>query len=231
MTNVPKIVPADIPIPERKLLDNGTMFVTLPTLDGLVNFWNEHSTQFSFSCSGYGEKTLFLNEYEWVFGNSKSAVIETVLRWGKSEIDCGFFNFSDEDPEYFKLTIKECEIERKTRHWTDLQEQHYQVMKRDNRYGWWGFKNLPEDVEWDDLSSLTNNLPHTLELTNRDLSREEAAKKLFEQFFVVFNRENSHIGEIEALSHEQINEVISYWEKGKKDKKGYYGKENEPNKD
>lgn len=70
-------LPIQIPLPERVLLENGTMFVTLRTLDELEQFWREHQGQFEFACEGGGcwDNNKYLDHYEWVFGSSKAAVV------------------------------------------------------------------------------------------------------------------------------------------------------------
>ena len=76
------------------------MFVTLRTLDELEQFWEEHKGQFELACEGKGVTSgqTFLREYEWVFGTSKSAVVRTVMRWGRSGIGCDFYDWAKHDP-------------------------------------------------------------------------------------------------------------------------------------
>lgn len=93
------MLPIEIPLPESTLLDNGTMFVTLRTLDELETFWKANRDTFSYAAQGIeidGEPT-FLNDYEWVFGPSKAAVIQTVCRWNQLGVDADWL----EDAEWF----------------------------------------------------------------------------------------------------------------------------------
>lgn len=93
------MLPIEISLPERTLLDNGTMFVTLRTLDELETFWKENRDTFSYAAQGIeidGEPT-FLKDYEWVFGPSKAAVIQTVGRWKELGVDAEWL----EDAEWF----------------------------------------------------------------------------------------------------------------------------------
>lgn len=91
MNQATAIAPVNIDLPETALLDGGTVFVTLRTLDALEAYWREHSDRFAFACEGSNwHDNAFLHGYEWVFGSSKADVVSTVLRWGTSGIDCGF---------------------------------------------------------------------------------------------------------------------------------------------
>jgi len=93
------LLPVDIKLPERVLLEDGTMFVTLRTLDEFEKFWQEHKDQFEFACEGLGwVSPIYLRGCEWVFGTSKSAVVRRVMRWSESEVSCEFYDWSKSDP-------------------------------------------------------------------------------------------------------------------------------------
>ena len=92
-------LPVDIKLPERVMFDDETMFVTLRTLDELERFWQENKGQFEFACEGKGwENPIFLREYEWVFGTSKSAVVRQVMRRSESGVSCEFYDWAKNDP-------------------------------------------------------------------------------------------------------------------------------------
>jgi len=88
------LLPVDIKLPERVLLEDFVMFATLRTLDELEQFREEHKReehkgeehkgQFELACEGKGVTSgqTFLREYEWGFGTSKSAVVRTVMSPG-----------------------------------------------------------------------------------------------------------------------------------------------------
>ena len=93
------LLPVDIKLPERVLLDDGTLFVTLRTLDELEKFWQEHKDQFEFACEGTGwDSPIYLREYEWVLGTSKSAVVRTVMRWSEFGVSCELHDWSKSTP-------------------------------------------------------------------------------------------------------------------------------------
>ena len=95
-----KNLPVDIALPERILLENGTLFVVLPTIDALQNFWTESSSGFAYAAQGTDVGgAYFLRPYEWVFGSTKAAVVETAMRWRQMNISCRFYDWANEDPE------------------------------------------------------------------------------------------------------------------------------------
>ena len=55
------LLPVDIKLPERVLLEDGVMFATLRTLDELEQFWEEHKGQFELACEGKGVKETLNN--------------------------------------------------------------------------------------------------------------------------------------------------------------------------
>lgn len=54
------ILPVDIALPERELLEDGVMFVRLKTLDELDTFWRGHKDQFDLACEGgFSDEPIF----------------------------------------------------------------------------------------------------------------------------------------------------------------------------
>ena len=122
------LLPVDIKLPERVLLEGGVMFATLRTLDELEQFWEEHKVQFELACEGKGVTSgqTFLREYEWVFGTSKSAVVRTVMRWGRSGIGCDFYDWAKHDPRMHECFFHDRDAYRDSRiergKWSDKDE-------------------------------------------------------------------------------------------------------------
>jgi len=84
-----KLLPVEINLSECVLLEDSAMFITPRTLDELEWFQEEHNGQFELACEGKGATSgqSFLREYEWAFGTSKSEVLRTVMRRGRSGKD------------------------------------------------------------------------------------------------------------------------------------------------
>ena len=85
------IRPISIALPEKTMLANGTMFMNIQTLGEFMVVANDIISSFKYATRGSNRiDPTFLNEFDWVFGNTKAAVAETVYRIGKSTIDCEF---------------------------------------------------------------------------------------------------------------------------------------------
>lgn len=206
----PKPHPIGIPLPERVLLANGTMFVRMKTLTDLVTFWDAHKDQFEFACEGAGwEAPCFLNEDEWVFGSSKASVVQTVLRWGKSDIRVGFYDWSKSNRRWWKSWFADREARRnsgiKEGSWTESDEQTYQadcVRRSPETYrGWWQFENLPERYTPSDWLSLCAD-----ELFDPNLPIPEVERLLAEQTFDDWKEEGS--GEVRYYDRPTLSELI-----------------------
>lgn len=224
-------LPVDIKLPERVLLDDGTLFVTLRTLDELERFWREHQGQFEFACEGKGwDKPFYLREYEWVFGTSKSAVVRTVLRWGESGVGCEFYDWSKSDRAmhacwfHDRDEYRDSQIEKSL--WSDEDEKAYQadcIRRSPETYrGWWQFKNIPggcDPLDW------FNPCIHHEELFDPNMPIAEVEKALQEQTFDDWKE--SDVGEIEYHDRASIGKAISYWRNEKAIGQDYYGCENE----
>ncbi|MBV6747219.1 hypothetical protein [Xanthomonas vasicola] len=77
-------LPVDIPLPENTPLEGGAMFVRLLTLDALESFWRAHRSKYQYAAKGIGwtDGQTYLDEYEWVFASTKSALVKAFTRWG-----------------------------------------------------------------------------------------------------------------------------------------------------
>ncbi|WP_448090244.1 hypothetical protein [Pseudomonas azerbaijanoccidentalis] len=230
-TKSPRL-PVYIDLPERTLLEDGTFFVRLRTLNDLEEFWSTYKDKFAFACEGKSsEKPRFLNEYEWVFGPTKAAVVCTVLRWGKSGIGCEFYDWAKHDPLMHELFFLDRNADRdfmiKKGVWSEKDEMdfHNDCARRSSETyrGWWRFCNVPNGYsanEW-----LNGGQCHE-ELIDPNMDPMEAATTLQEQIFDDWRQ--SDFWELESHTGESINEIISYWKNERAKGEGYYGDENEP---
>lgn len=224
------LLPVDIKLPERVLLDDGAMFVTLRTLYELEQFWREHKGQFGFACEGNGwANPCFLREYEWVFGMSKSAVVRTVMRWDVSGVGCEFYDWSKHEPNDHAAWFRDRDgyraFQLEEGLWTDDDEKVYQadcILRSPETYrGRWQLKNLPngcDPLDWFD--------DFTVELFDPNMPVAEVARTLQEQTFDVW-KESADSVEIEYHDKASIEKMIAYWRHEKAIGQDYYGRENE----
>ena len=227
-----QLLPVDIKLPECVLLEGGVMFVTLHTLDELERFWIEHKNQFKFACEGSGmeDTPCFLREYEWVFGNSKSAIARTVMRWGKSGIGCEFYDSSEANPGGHEFFFKDREVYRTFQiekgDWSDKDEAEHLAecacRSPETYRGWWRFCNLPHGYN---PSEWFNPCIDYEELIDPDMPLVEVADKLHEQTFDDWA--HSDCWEVKAHDRTSIDETIRYWRNEQAVGAGYYGEENE----
>jgi hypothetical protein len=221
------LAPVDIVLPERVLLEDGVMFVTLRTLDELEQFWTEHMDQFQFACEGknVGDAPCFLREYEWVFGSSKTAVVRTVMRWGRSGIGCEFYNWAESDPDMYEFWFGDRENFRasaiKKARWSAQDEADYLQRTPETYRGWWRFCGLPKEYNADEWFSPVSE--HD-ELIDPTMSPIQVAEILHEQTFDEWEDGNER--EVVAHDRESIAETISYWRNERASGQGYYGDEN-----
>ena len=154
-------LPVEIKLPEKVMLENGTMFVTLRTLDELQAFWNENKTRFPFAVRNMVADPVLLRDYEWVFGGTKVAVVQTVMRWGESGIGCEFYDWSKSEPDWHRLWFKDRDSVRENAirdgSWTEMNQAEYEadcILRTPDSYrGWWRLKNIPGGCDWDDWFS------------------------------------------------------------------------------
>ena len=223
------ILPVDIKLPERVLRDDGTMFVTLKTLAELEEFWQKHKGDFLFACEGRGwDDPYYLREYEWIFGASKSAVVQTVMRWSECGVGCEFYDWSKNDPSDLASWFRERDKYRDSQIvkglWSDEDERIYQadcIRRSPATYrGWWRLKNLPGDYDasdWFDMGAV--------ELFDPKMPIAEVERALQEQTFDQWKE--SDIAEIKYHDQDSIDENINYWQNEKAIGQDYYGFKNE----
>jgi hypothetical protein len=223
-------LPVDIKLPEGILLDNGTMFVILRTLDDLEKFWQEHHDQFEFAAEGIDQHdgNIFLRSYEWVFGTSKASVVSTVMRWGQSSIRCEFYDWAKTDPADHAHFFKDRELWRRDLieegRWSSKNEADYQDecirLSPETYRGWWQLKDIPGGctfLDWFD--------GHVEEIIDPYMPLAEVKRKMQEQTFDHWRE--SGCGEVQYHNREDIDQYITYWHEEKAIGRDYYGIEDE----
>ncbi len=231
----PKIqspLPVDIAIPEATLSGGGSMFKVLRTLDELDAFWSSNRARFRFACGGVAvrDQQLFLRPYEWVFGNDKADVVHTTMRWGRSGIDCEFYDWARERPHEHSAWFEDRDEHRsemlQAGRWSAAQEAAYQkdcLARTPETYrGWWRFSNLPGGIE---LHDWFGDLLERDELHDPNMPSFEAARRLHEQTFDDWRL--SDVWEIEAHDSEGMDETVRYWRREQANGQSYYGDESE----
>lgn len=225
------LLPVDIKLPERATFDDGTMFVTLRTLDELDRFWRQHKSKFKFACEGNCcDHPIFLREYEWVFGTSKSAVVRKVMRWGESGVGCEFYDWAKDDPAMLRCWFNDREADRESQIekglWSEEDEAAYKadcIRRSPNTYrGYWQLKDIPGG--WDHLNWFSSSTHHE-ELFDPNMPIVEVEKALQEQTFDEWKQSGFY--EIDCRDRESIEEAIAYWRVKRSVGDDYYGKENE----
>lgn len=225
-------LPVDIVLPERTLLEGGSVFVRLLTLDELDVFWSKHRHIFFYACEGKSfSNPSFLHEYEWVFGSTKAAVIRTVLRWGQSGIDCEFHDWAKHDPQMHEMFFLDRDAERDSMIekgiWLERNEKdfHADCVRRsvETYRGWWRFCNLPKEYSPDEWFTSGRGYE---EFIDPHMSCQEVATALQEQTFDDWRQ--SDFWELETHNSESIDQVIQYWKHERARGEDYYGDENEP---
>jgi hypothetical protein len=154
-------LPIEIRLPEKVMLENETMFVILRTLDEFNEFWTANKAKFPFAASQGLSDSVFLGKYEWVFGATKAAVVQTVMRWGRSGVECEFYDWSKSEPEWHKAWFLDRESTREDAirdgSWTEADQAAYEkdcVIRTPESYrGWWRLKNIPGGCDPDEWLS------------------------------------------------------------------------------
>lgn len=225
-------LPVYIDLPDRTLLEDGTFFVRLRTLDELDEFWCEHRQKFAFACEGkVSNKPTLLHEYEWVFGPTKAAVVSTVLRWGQSGIGCEFYDWAKHNSQMHELFFLDRDAERDSMIekgiWSVKDEANFRAdcarRSAETYRGWWRFCNLPDGYssnEW-----LNDDQGHE-ELFDPHMAYQEVVTTLQEQTFDNWRQTDSW--ELDSHDVESIDALIRYWKKERAQGESYYGDENEP---
>lgn len=226
------LLPVDIKLPEKVMLENGTMFVTFQTLDELCKFWQEHKNQFDFACTGDRDQDVgFLRRYEWVFGTSKSEIVRTVLRWGKSGLAFEFFDWAKDDPSSHLSWFSDREYERnlgiEKGFWSDENEAAYQadcICRSPETYrGYWRLMSTADPSLY--LEERVNYWIDREELIDPNMPVLEVEKILLEHIFESLYCGNC--GEFASHDRASIEETIAYWREEEAIGRGCYGNEDQ----
>ena len=231
MKKIQPLLPVDLSLPERVLMEDDSMFVTLPTLDELEQFWNANRGQFAFACEGVSTKRpTFLREYEWIFGPTRTSVVRAVMRWDRLNVGCEFYDRASVDPAIHEAFFKDRDEYRESQmlrsRWTSDNELAYRedCLRRSHATyrGWWQLKNLPRGYDPD--TWFNPAIAHE-ELFDPAMLIEEVARKLQEQTFDDWKQ--SDVNQLAYHDRQSIAEVIAYWRSEAAAGRDYYGREHE----
>lgn len=226
-----RISPSDIPLPERTILENGTVFVRLPTLDQLERFWAEHRSKFSYAAQGLRWGTgsnLFLNVNEWVFGPTKASVVSTVCRWEQVGIRCEWYDWATDDPGFHARWFAERTEDRNTSvalgQWLVEEEESYQsdlkARTPETYRGWWNLENLPGGMSDGDWFGVRSE-----EVIDPALSVSEVTRIMQEKTYDDWKAIGAD--EIEFTDAAGVDSIVAYWISERSNGEDYYGSENE----
>lgn len=73
--------PFDITYPEHTPLQNGALFVVLPTLHEQEEFWRSHGAQLPYAVEEGWTCDTYLGDDGWLFAPTKASLVKAVLRW------------------------------------------------------------------------------------------------------------------------------------------------------
>lgn len=224
--------PIDIPLQKNILLENGCLVVDLPTLDELESFWAENRERFPYAVAGrYTDDSWYLDEYEWVFGPSREAVVETAMRWTEFGIQCVWKPFEGSSAWIKRAVLDDRETERNEMMakgtWTDEQEQEYVTdcaRRNEETYnGLWELTKLPNDCDYLDWISIpTSGEFEELFDPNIPISEVETyfKRRTFEDW-------RGADAEIEFMDVTDVDKFIKYWVEARAKGEGYYGCDDE----
>lgn len=233
MKRAAQIDPVKIPLPEGQVLANGSVMVFLRTLAELDKFWHENKAHLPYACEGLdtGTSAMFMEGYQWIFGPTKLAVMETVLRIGSSGITATFFDWKSHDPEgregFFADRKHHRDHKIEQGEWSNEDETQWQAdaarRSPDNYVGWWEICNIPDGMDqanWFETKSSRE------ELIDPSMPLSQVVSTLFEQ---TFDDWKSLDWEVQSHDADSIDAMIAYWKAEQAKGEDYYGFENEQN--
>ncbi|MGM9480288.1 hypothetical protein ACS5PN_03750 [Roseateles sp. NT4] len=221
------VLPVDIPLEEGRPAPDGTVFITLPTLDALEQFWQQHRDRLPFACEGTpNSEPTFLRPYQWIFGPSKAAVVAAAMRWGRSGIGCEFYEWAALAPDDHEAWFAGQEDHRTTATaagtWTEDDEADFQRRTRQTYRGWWRFCNLPDGQDPGEWFSPGSD---HVELIDPHLPRAAVEAQLLWETFDSWV--DAYPSDIQAHDAAGVDKTIAYWRAEQAAGQGYYGDENE----
>lgn len=224
--------PIDIPLEKNVLLENGCLVVDLPTLEELEAFWAENREKYPYAATGrFNSDPWYLDEYEWVFGPSREAVVETAMRWTDFGITCTWSPFEGEDAWIKSAVLGDRErarIEMLAKGtWTEEDEQNYladRARRNEDTYnGLWELTNLPGNTDY--LDWTVGPLPDEFdELFDPKIPLPEV-----ELYFKMLTFEDwkGSDAELEFMDAAEVDRFIGYWVGEREEGRDYYGCEDE----
>lgn len=220
-------LPIDYPITPNTMFPNGTVFVRLPTLDALRAFWEEHKGNELFQYAATGEPIeggqWFLEEYEWVFGPTKEAVIDTIYRWEQLGIKAVFNDLRESSPEEledFRADAKAHKADCLARgDWSPEQEMDF--LEFVNGYvGDWDLKNLPGQMGVDEIIQGQGKIQDRT--ASPSWVEKDYQRMIFDEFSI-----NEGVWDIRTMPFPKVEDEIRYWETERLVGEDYYGQEHE----
>jgi len=217
-------LPIDIALPENILLPNGTLFIKLPTLASLEAFWEANRSRFAYAAQGIGVSRgqVFLNDYEWVFGNSKAAVVETVCRWNEVGITAEFYEWAKEDPDDHKawFLARDQDALKPAEANEEPEEPSFRTTYTPETYrGWWKLHNLPEGYSedcWLESWGRVEIIDWTLPISTVKVMLQE---QTFDDWV------SNSCPEVEYYNSKRMDECVQYWQRTRAEGGDYYGAE------
>lgn len=228
MAKVQKLDPVTIELPEGELLPNGTMSISLMTLEALESFWEANKARFPYSCEGLdiGPNPMFMRPYQWVFGPSKAAVIETVLRLGRSRISVKFYNWKEqagaEWEGFFDFHNEARDRGIEEGNWSEKDEAQWAAKTRESYHGWWRFDDVPNGM---DVGNWFGAFSDAVELWDPKLPIETVTTQLCEDTFEEWAIQD--FWELGTHTPDSLEKDIAYWKAEKAAGEDYYGREHE----
>jgi hypothetical protein len=226
------ILPIDIALPEHEALEDGAMFVVLRTLDELESFWKANREMFHYAAEGVLQEGIaqeYLNECEWVFGPSKTAVVKAVFRWDQMGIKCEWYDWAGDNPREHAYWFDDRDGYRQSQiaenAWSKADEAAYQTdcqkHSPETYRGWWILTNLPNNCSYHEWFS-GYDFP---EITDPHLPVATVVKILQEHNFDDWKE--CDVGEIRFCDQQGVDESIAHWRDEQRAGREYYGIENE----
>ncbi|ALN78548.1 hypothetical protein [Lysobacter antibioticus] len=226
-TSKKSLLPVQVPLPENQPLAGNAVFVRLPTLAALEQFWATQRDIRPFAAKGVGCSSgqRFLNEYEWVFAPTKAALVAAFTRWDQIGIDVRWYDWKGDvnadisHEEFFHNFEANRERRIAEDDWT-LQDEVDHLEYSPERYtGEWIIENLPNQADMDDWFGLGFR-----SIIDHSLPTSEVTRIMQERTFDDWVDMDTYDIEVRGLA--AMDEEIEYWQTEKRVGRGYYGDEN-----
>ncbi|WP_031372155.1 hypothetical protein [Lysobacter antibioticus] len=203
------------------------VFVRLPTLAALEQFWATQRDMRPFAAKGVGCSAgqRFLNEYEWVFAPTKAALVAAFTRWDQIGISVRWYDWKDDTNAVVshEKFFHDFEARRERRiaegDWTLQDEVDHLEYSPDRYTGEWIIENLPDQTDMGDWFGLGFR-----SIIDHSLPASEVVRIMQERTFDHWIDIDTY--DIEVRDVATMDEEIEYWRTEKLHGEGYYGDEN-----